>query len=72
MSQRVNDILQMISELTPAEKNLLVQSVASGGSSNRGYGYRNKSESYDAINFAPRSGSKCPVCGKQASKHTKY
>ncbi|EHH1241885.1 hypothetical protein [Vibrio parahaemolyticus] len=65
MSQRVDGILRMVAQLSAEEKAELMYKVSGRGS---GFGndfeFRQKGGAPDAINFAPRSGAKCPVCGK--------
>ncbi|KPL96827.1 hypothetical protein AB4393_14920 [Vibrio splendidus] len=65
MSQKVDSILRMVAQLTPAEKAELMYKVSGSGA---GFGddfeFRNKGGAPDAIGFAPRSGAKCPACGK--------
>ncbi|MGO2420358.1 MAG: hypothetical protein ACTH7F_11400 [Vibrio casei] len=63
MSQKVDSILRMVAQLTPAEKAELMHKV-SGGRAGFGGEFRNKGGAPDAIGFAPRSGAKCPACGK--------
>lgn len=67
MSQNVDNILAAISRLNAAEKSELFRRVG-GGSSNRGYpmneGFGRKHEGASTINFAPRTGGRCPACGK--------
>nr|WP_321460174.1 hypothetical protein [uncultured Vibrio sp.] len=63
MSQKVDSILRMVAQLTPAEKAELMHKV-SGGRGGFGGGLFNKGGAPDEIGFAPRSGAKCPACGK--------
>lgn len=65
MSQKVDSILRMVAQLSPEEKAELMYKVSGR---NSGFGndfeFRQKGGAPDAINFAPRSGARCPVCGK--------
>ncbi|HIF9066471.1 hypothetical protein C5F63_11015 [Photobacterium damselae subsp. damselae] len=63
MSQKVDSILRMVAQLTPAEKAELMYKV-SGNRGSVGGGLFNRGGTPDAIGFAPRSGAKCPACGK--------
>ena len=67
MSQNVDTILAAISRLNAAEKTELLRRVGSGYSG-RGYpmndSFGNKNGGTNTINFAPRTGGRCPTCGK--------
>ncbi|WP_217530988.1 hypothetical protein [Vibrio cholerae] len=67
MSQNVNNILAAISKLNAAEKSELLRRIG-GSSSNRSYpvneSFGRKHEGASTINFAPRTGVRCPACGK--------
>lgn len=67
MSQNVDNILAAISRLSAAERTELLGRVG-GGYSDRAYpineSFGRKHEGASTINFAPRTGGKCPACGK--------
>lgn len=66
MSQNVNNILAAIARLTPQEKMQLMHKLS--GYSDRAHpineGFGRKHGGAETINFAPRTGGKCPACGK--------
>ncbi|MFQ2225842.1 hypothetical protein [Aeromonas hydrophila] len=68
MSQSVNNILALIAALSPIEKAELMGKLSGGKHTDRSHPIRESfgraQGSINTINFAPRTGGRCPVCGK--------
>ncbi|WP_156121076.1 hypothetical protein [Plesiomonas sp. ZOR0011] len=67
MSQNVDNILNAISKLSMDEKLELFHRVSESNSGRprpMGENYGNRHQGANTINFAPRTGGKCPACGK--------